>query len=211
MTKVLFASAKITYKQLGIYFRNFRFNNNLTQKEFANHLNSNQTYVSKLEHGSAPLYREFYDKLCNRYYISDEDKLMLSNYVVDAKERKINPAKTNLGDHVKKIREKMDYPAYNLSLMISEDPCLIGAIESHNQPFKEDELNKFITTLNLSEIEIDTLSVLNDNFEIQIKPNREFTTKEKLLARIISGGKFKNSLERRKYIYELREQYKGAA
>lgn len=206
MTKVLMRGAKVTDYPLGIVFKNIRFNRNLLQRELGTLLNLSQSQISRIEQGKDGIEKATYDLLCRNFELTDVEKKIMERNIVSRVKRKYDPLKGNLGTLVKKIRERMDWSAYELSINISSDKCLIGAIESHNQPFKKDEIEKFIQTLQLNEDDAEELRLFNDYFEWQVKPNRLPTSQEKLITAVVKGAKFKNPLERREYIYSIRDK-----
>lgn len=199
-------SSKIVKNPVGMYIRNLRFNHNLLQRELAKVLLVDTNKISTLEHGKTKLEQCHFDRLCRNFYIPEEDQNMLKQYVVETKKKKIDYTTAPLGEIVKQLRELTHYSAYDLSMAISDDRCLIASIESHSQPFKKEQLDSFISTLNLKEEDAEDVRLLNDYFEWQVKPNRPPTSQEKLITAVVNGAKFKNPLERREYIYSIRDK-----
>lgn len=207
MNKVLFKSAKPIYNTMGCYIRNLRLNNNLLQREIAKILHVPEDRVSKLEHGRMRLEQFSFEKMCVHFCIPEEDQKMLQPYVGEnKKQKKMDYLKSNLGDYVKRLREIRHFMAYDISMAISDDRCLIGAIESHNQPFKKEEIEKFISVMKLNIVETEDLMMLNDYFEWQPKPNREATVNERLIITVMNGVRYKDTLERREYLYTVRDK-----
>ena len=206
MNKILMKSSKIVKNPVGMYIRNLRFNNNLLQRELAKVLLVDTNKISTLEHGKTKLEQCHFDRLCRNFFIPEEDQNMLKRYVVETKKKKIDYTIAPLGEIVKQLRELTHYSTYDLSMAISDDRCLIASIESHSQPFKKEQLDSFISTLNLKEEDAEDVRLLNDYFEWQIKPNRQPTVNERLIATIVDGVRFKDINARRDYLYSVREK-----
>lgn len=207
MSKVLMKSMKPTDTNIGIFFRNLRFNRNLLQRELGNLIGLSQGQVSAIEHGKGGITETNYKLICEHFEITDQEKEFLKKYIVgDKPMKRFDPIKNNLGTMVKEIMNRELLFANRISKQISEDQCLIGSIQSHNQPFKKSEIEAFISIVNLSIEEAETLRRLNDYFEWQKKPNREPTAQEKLIVMVIDGAKFKTNEERREYLYDLRNK-----
>ena len=206
MTKVLMRGIKPTEKTIGIFFRNLRFNRNILQREVGELLGLSQGQVSRIEHGKDGITEDVYNRIIDVFEITEEEKSMLQKHIVVKRQKTIDPLKDNLGDYVKNIIDKNNLLPYHVSKQIGKDGNLIGSIIAHNQPFRETEIEAFISTVKLNDVEAETLTRLNDYFEWQKKPNRDFTSQEKLIVSVVNGAKFKTPEERRKYIYSVRTQ-----
>lgn len=204
--KVLFVRSKQTYSPLGMILRRIRQNTNLLQSEMARVLElKHPSELSKIELGGK-MDEETFEIMKREYHLEEEEIKEILPYIrpkSEKRKKKFDPIKMNLGTRVKEIYSLFGWTAFSLSKALNEASYFIGAIETHNQPFTEKQLNDFIIFFDLKDQAAEELQLLNDHFESQPK-DRQDTTTEIRVKNMIALVKPKTKEELRELVFKVR-------